>query len=240
MKFNGSPAQFESALQSLCKSMGFLVQLTKHSHDGGVDLVVEDTTPIRGGRYIVQAKRYEGGVGEPVIRDLYGTLMHEGAVKAILITTGYFTADARTFSRGKPIELVDGDALEKLVDQFHLSLEFSADPKTEVELQEHCEHFKSVLMKLRDDFMSDGAETSFACQAALVGVLGRRAGNVSDKQVGIQEVEEALKRIEKASYGVCECCRQRIGLTRLGAMPFARLCLKCQSQSEGYGKEVTQ
>ena len=97
--------------------MGFSVQLTRASRDGGVDLNIVDPTPIRGGRYIVQAKRYQGGVGEPIIRDLYGTLLHSGAVKAILITTGYFTEDAISFAQGKPIELVDGDALGRLIEQ---------------------------------------------------------------------------------------------------------------------------
>lgn len=121
MKFDGSPTEFEFAIKSLCESMGFTVQLTQPSHDGGVDHVVFDPTPIRGGRYIIQAKRYEGGVGEPVIRDLYGTLLHSGAVKAILITTGHFTDAASAFAKGKPIELVDGDALEKLVEQAQLN-----------------------------------------------------------------------------------------------------------------------
>jgi tetratricopeptide (TPR) repeat protein len=107
--------------------MGLSVQLTQASHDGGVDLHVIDPTPIRGGRYIVQAKRYQGGVGEPIMRDLYGTLLHSGAVKAILITTGYFTEGAVAFAYGKPIELVDGNALGRLIDQYQLHHEFSGD-----------------------------------------------------------------------------------------------------------------
>ena len=136
MEINCTPTQFESALKSLCERMGLSVQLTKASHDGGVDLHVVDPVPIRGGRYIVQAKRYQGSVGEPIIRDLYGTLLHSGAVKAILITTGYFTDAAEAFAKGKPIELVDGDALEKLIEQFQLHDEFFVNsmPLTSTEL----------------------------------------------------------------------------------------------------------
>ena len=76
MEINCTPTQFEIALKLLCECMGFSVQLTRASRDGGVDLNIVDPTPIRGGRYIVQAKRYQGGVGEPIIRDLYGTLLH--------------------------------------------------------------------------------------------------------------------------------------------------------------------
>ncbi len=124
MEVNCTPTQFESALKTLCERMGLLVQLTQASHDGGVDLNVIDLTPIRGGRYIVQAKRYRSGVGEPIIRDLYGTLLHSGAVKAILITTGYFTEGAVAFAYGKPIELVDGDALGRLIDQYRCTMSF--------------------------------------------------------------------------------------------------------------------
>jgi restriction system protein len=51
--------------------------------DGGVDAVVFDPDPIRGGKIVIQAKRWTNTVGVAAVRDLYGTVMNEGANKGI-------------------------------------------------------------------------------------------------------------------------------------------------------------
>ncbi|MFF5078001.1 TraR/DksA family transcriptional regulator [Actinoplanes sp. NPDC000266] len=43
----------------------------------------------------------------------------------------------------------------------------------------------------------------------------------------IAEVDDALRRVDDASYGVCERCGQPIGAERLAVRPFARFCIKC-------------
>lgn len=57
-------------------------------------------------------------------------------------------------------------------------------------------------------------------------------GMGSAEREALYEVNEALKRIEEASYGVCESCRNLISKTRLKAVPHAKLCLKCQQAKE--------
>jgi DnaK suppressor protein len=42
----------------------------------------------------------------------------------------------------------------------------------------------------------------------------------------LQEIDAALLRIEKGSYGVCEECHQEISRQRLKVLPYARLCLR--------------
>lgn len=64
--------------------MGLETRLTQASRDGGVDCVAWDMRPIVGGKVIVQAKRYKN-VGVSAARDLYGTVMNEGAAKGILV-----------------------------------------------------------------------------------------------------------------------------------------------------------
>ncbi len=59
----------------------------------------------------VQCKRWEGAVGEPVLRDLYGTLTAAKAYSGCLITTGTFTAQAYEFARGKPLHLINMETL---------------------------------------------------------------------------------------------------------------------------------
>jgi restriction system protein len=90
---------------------GSEVRITQASRDGGVDAVMFDPDPIRGGKYVIQAKRYTNVVGVSAVRDLYGTLMNEGAVKGILVTTANYGADSYEFAKDKPITLINGSNL---------------------------------------------------------------------------------------------------------------------------------
>jgi RNA polymerase-binding transcription factor len=46
------------------------------------------------------------------------------------------------------------------------------------------------------------------------------------------EVLSALTRIKEGAYGFCESCDEPIAAKRLDALPWARLCLSCQSRQE--------
>lgn len=87
------------------------VRVTQASRDGGVDAVAFDPDPIRGGKIVIQAKRYTNTVGVSAVRDLYGTILNEGATKGILVTTSDYGPDAYEFARNKPITLVNGGNL---------------------------------------------------------------------------------------------------------------------------------
>lgn len=54
----------------------------------------------------------------------------------------------------------------------------------------------------------------------------------SSEREMLYEVNEALKRIQDASYGICEDCQKLITKTRLKAVPHTKLCLKCQQKRE--------
>ncbi|MNX61194.1 Mrr restriction system protein [compost metagenome] len=91
--------------------MGLDTKLTRSSRDGGVDAVAFDTRPVLGGKVVIQAKRYRDIVGVSAVRDLYGTMLNEGANKGILVCTSGYGPDAYNFSKDKPIELIDGGGL---------------------------------------------------------------------------------------------------------------------------------
>jgi restriction system protein len=93
------------------------VKVTRASKDGGVDAVVFDPDPIRGGKFVIQAKRYTNTVGVSSVRDLYGTVMNEGANRGILVTTASYGPDAYEFSKDKPITLINGNELLHLLDK---------------------------------------------------------------------------------------------------------------------------
>jgi restriction system protein len=93
------------------------VKVTRASRDGGVDAVAFDPDPIRGGKIVIQAKRYVGTVGVSAVRDLYGTILNEGANKGIIVTTSHYGPDAYEFAKGKPLVLIDGNNLLHLLEK---------------------------------------------------------------------------------------------------------------------------
>ena len=106
---------------------GVEVKVTRASRDRGVDAILFDPDPLRGGKYVLQAKRYTRTVDVSAVRDLYGTIMNEGANRGIIITTASFGPDAYEFSKDKPISLVDGQnllmMLQKHGKKFKIDLE---------------------------------------------------------------------------------------------------------------------
>lgn len=93
------------------------VKITQASRDGGVDAIVFDPDPIRGGKIVIQAKRYSNVVGVSAVRDLYGTTVNEGAIKGILVTTANFGPDAYEFAKNKPLTLLNGGNLLHLLEK---------------------------------------------------------------------------------------------------------------------------
>ena len=118
-----SGIEFENICKKLIENMGFSVETTKASGDGGIDLIAYNHEPVLSGKYIIQCKRYSGSVGEPIIRDLYGVITSERANKGILMTTGYFTKSAIAFAEDKPIELIDGEQLDALLKRHGVSID---------------------------------------------------------------------------------------------------------------------
>ncbi|MCM8789678.1 MAG: TraR/DksA family transcriptional regulator, partial [Candidatus Omnitrophica bacterium] len=53
----------------------------------------------------------------------------------------------------------------------------------------------------------------------------------SDRKL-LYELDDALKKIEEGTFGICEECKKIIPQARLKAVPYARLCIKCQGRKE--------
>jgi restriction system protein len=108
-----SPKRFEDLLGEAYRRQGYEVEETLGGGaDGGVDLVLSR----EGGVTIVQCKRWKGKpVPVQTVRELYGVLNHKRASAAKLVATTTFTREAVVFAEGKPIELVDANALLQLL-----------------------------------------------------------------------------------------------------------------------------
>lgn len=107
---------------------GGVVKITRASRDGGVDAVAFDPDPIRGGKIVIQAKRYTNPVGVSAVRDLYGTVLNEGATKGILVTTADYGPDSYEFAKGKPLTLLSGSNLLSLLQKHghHATIDLKA------------------------------------------------------------------------------------------------------------------
>ncbi|MFS4103381.1 restriction endonuclease [Streptomyces sp. PD-S100-1] len=109
------PLAFENLVADLFRAMGMQAVTTQRSGDGGVDVDALDPTPIRGGKIVVQVKRYRNTVPPTAVRDLYGTVQDTGANKGVLVTTSKFGPGSHTFAGGKPLELISGTELVNLL-----------------------------------------------------------------------------------------------------------------------------
>jgi restriction system protein len=66
---------------------------------------------------VFQARRYTRPVDVAAVRDLYGTVVNEGADRGILVTISSYGPDSYEFAKGKPISLVDGQNLVAMLNR---------------------------------------------------------------------------------------------------------------------------
>jgi RNA polymerase-binding transcription factor DksA len=102
------------------------------------------------------------------------------------------------------------------------------------------DHFLDQMQSVAQDSLRSRAENN---EASAVGQHQADAGSdayekdfalslLSQEQDALYEIEEALKRIEMGTYGICEMSNKNIPHARLEAIPFARFTVECQQQLE--------
>jgi len=123
------PVEFEDLVAALFQEMGYQAMTTERTGDGGVDVRAIDPDPIRGGKLVIQVKRYWHTIPPAPVRDLYGTVMHEGAIKGILVTTAEFGSGAREFAAGKPLTLIGGSQLTDLLARHGMTEQQNPQPR---------------------------------------------------------------------------------------------------------------
>jgi HJR/Mrr/RecB family endonuclease len=105
-----TPGQFEQFVGYLFQRAGFTAQVVGHSGDEGIDVELRKRGPQGEQRIVAQCKRYKGTVGQPIVREFYGSFA-EHAVEGYLVTTGTFTHPAIDWAQSRPLRLVDGAEL---------------------------------------------------------------------------------------------------------------------------------
>lgn len=101
-------AQFEQLVGEAYRRHGWrVVETGQGGADGGIDLLMQR----KGQRCMVQVKHWQARVGAPVVREMFGLMVHHRAQRVAVVALGGFTTEAVAFAQGKPIDLVDGPGL---------------------------------------------------------------------------------------------------------------------------------
>jgi len=113
----------------------------------------------------------------------------------------------------------------------------------------NAEHFKEILLlrkaeleKILFDITNEIKEIN-RCDIKDEGDLaaasmdsGRDWQIFLNQKKELEEINEALKRIEKGTYGICEMCDEPIQKARLEIKPYAKYCIICKEEIEQEGK----
>jgi restriction system protein len=120
--------QFEELVGEVFRRQGYLVlENPSDGADGGIDLRLRKNGQIT----FVQCKHWKSkSVGVKVVRELYGVMTAAKANNGILATFGNFTQEAKSFAKGKPIQLIGGNHLVKLISEVQKSSMASAQPES--------------------------------------------------------------------------------------------------------------
>lgn len=110
-----SPDEFEGYVAELWRQMGYEVEVTSSSRDGGVDVFAYPKNPTKGTE-VIQVKRHSPSnkVGSPTVQQIAGVAQQFDAPNAVIVTTASFTNDAETAGLNSNVELIDGAELERL------------------------------------------------------------------------------------------------------------------------------
>ncbi len=134
---SSSPRFFEHLVVELLVAMGYggsrkdAGEAVGQSGDGGVDGIIKEDRLGLDVIYL-QAKRWEGTVGRPIVQAFAGSLEGHRARKGVLITTSQFSPDALDYVTRieKKIVLIDGDELAKLMIDYGIGV--AADATYEI------------------------------------------------------------------------------------------------------------
>jgi restriction system protein len=115
------PRFFERVILDLMIAMGYGsntggMEHTGRSGDFGIDGIIH-MDKLRLDKIYLQAKRWQGPIGRPDVQGFYGALAGKRAMKGVIMTTSYFTQEAKDFADtvSNSLILVDGKALAGLM-----------------------------------------------------------------------------------------------------------------------------
>ncbi len=105
--------EFEEVIGEAYRRQGYaVIENAGPGADGGIDLIAKK----EGETILVQCKQWKSEkIGVPTVREMFGLWNAERANEVHIVTCGDFTEEARQFAQGKPIKLIDGPSLARLI-----------------------------------------------------------------------------------------------------------------------------
>ncbi len=104
-------------------------------------------------------------------------------------------------------------------------------------------HLESTVLKVNPrDSAGDLSGYSFHMADAGTDAMEREKAFLFASAEGrlLMDIVEALRRLYRGEYGICEICEKPIARARLEAMPYARLCVSCKEKEEKAGRAASQ
>ena len=116
--YNITPYEFEYLVAELFSSMGYEIEITKKSHDNGIDIIAKNNNLIKKELLVIQCKRYKQNITVKDIRELLGVIELNKATKGIFCTSSDYTpASKKISSNSNRIELLNGIEIIKLCNE---------------------------------------------------------------------------------------------------------------------------
>jgi restriction system protein len=107
-----SDLDLEKLAEQVYKRLGYRVQHVGQTGDHGIDVLLINP---HNQKEIVQCKQWSKPVGEATLRDLYGAMMHDQAVRGWIWAPRGFSGPAKAWAKGKSIVLVDDAEIDRLI-----------------------------------------------------------------------------------------------------------------------------
>jgi restriction system protein len=128
--------EFEELVGEAFRRRGYFVLENPGAEaDGGVDLRLRKD----GQKIYVQCKHWKTRrVGVSVVRELYGVISDKGADEGIVVTYGRFTPEAVSFASDKPIRLIGGERLIKMIREIQRNPQIRVPRKQEAKICPAC------------------------------------------------------------------------------------------------------
>lgn len=108
-----SAFQFKDFMAHIFEKMGYSVQKTPRTNDGGRDAIMK----LNGKKYLLECKRYaaENSSGRPDIQKFHSAIVSDKAEGGFFVTTGKFTDNAVNYASDKKLTLIDRSALQEFI-----------------------------------------------------------------------------------------------------------------------------
>jgi restriction system protein len=105
-----TPEEFEHYCAAVLRRRKWSARVTQLSGDQGVDIIADK----RGARIVVQCKKYSKPVGNRAVQEIVAAIAHEGAKRAIVVTTSSYTPAAKQLAASNDVLLLHHSELHRI------------------------------------------------------------------------------------------------------------------------------